>query len=264
LIVSQRIDGTDLIVSRIGFGTGSLHHAFGRRDRHRLLETAAAHGLLHFDTAPYYGYGLAEADLGSFIRHRRARFTIATKIGLYPVGAAARTGLGVWVRKGFGKVMPSTAMPDGDWSVARASESLRASLQRLKTDYVDILLVHEPRLTADAADEMYSWLVTEQTKGSIREFGVAGLEESVGWLVAKKHPLTRIVQTKDSLERKQADFVTRAGRRLQFTYGYLSQQPTRVADPSAIVTGALERNAFGCVIVSSRSPQRVVQLASCG
>lgn len=260
----QRLAGTVLTVSHLGFGTGSLHHAFRSRDRRRLLETAAAHGLLHFDTSPYYGYGLAETDLGSFIRGRRARFTIATKVGLYPFGPTVRTGLGVWVRKGIGKVLPRVAMPDGDWSVARARKSLQASLQRLQTDYVDFLLVHEPRLTADAADEMYGWLVTEQSKGSIREFGVAGLEESVGGLVAQKHPLTRIVQTKDSLENKQADYLTRAGRPLQFTYGYLSDQSAHVADPMAVITAALERNTDGCVIVSSRSPQRLVQLAACG
>jgi D-threo-aldose 1-dehydrogenase len=260
----QRLAGTNLAVSRLGYGTASLHHAFWSRDRLRLLETASACGLLHFDTAPYYGYGLAEAALGRFMRDRRDRFTVATKVGLYPRGPSATTGLGVWGRKAIGRVLPPVAMPVGDWTVKRADKSLRASLRRLRTDYVDLLLVHEPRLSADAADALYDWLLAVQSKGVIREFGVAGLEEAVGWLVAQKHPLARVVQTKDSLVAKQADYLTAAGRPLQLTYGYLSDDPARARDPVALVAAALERNRSGCVLVSSRCPRRLAQLAACG
>ena len=49
------IAGAGIAVSAFGFGTGSLHHLFADRDRARLLETAAAGGITHFDTSPYYG-----------------------------------------------------------------------------------------------------------------------------------------------------------------------------------------------------------------
>ena len=79
------IDGTDIEVSRLGFGTSSLHHLLSRRDRRSLLLHAESVGITHFDTAPYYGYGLAERELGLALRDRRSRITVTTKVGLYPV-----------------------------------------------------------------------------------------------------------------------------------------------------------------------------------
>ena len=52
--------------------------------RLRLLETAYAHGIRHFDTAPLYGQGEAESLLGQFSRGKRDSITITTKFGLIP------------------------------------------------------------------------------------------------------------------------------------------------------------------------------------
>ena len=71
--------------SRFGFGTsGIMGAALTRSGRLRLLETALDHGIHHFDTAPLYGQGEAEALLGHFVRSRRDRLTLTTKFGLLP------------------------------------------------------------------------------------------------------------------------------------------------------------------------------------
>lgn len=256
------IDGTSIAVSRLGLGTGSLHHLFLSTNRRRLLDQAAAAGITHFDTSPYYGHGLAEAALGDFLCGRRDAFTVATKVGLYPKGPPARTGVGVWLRKAFGKLLPGSDLPAADWSVARARRSLEASLRRLRTDHVDFLFVHEPRVTIAAADSLHDWLGRERERGTLRAFGVAGVEDCVGPLVREGHPLAQIIQTRDSLMGREANFILRTGRPLQFTYGYLSNASQGRGDPLAVVRDARSRNPSGALIVSSRRPQRIAALAS--
>src|SRR5215472_15507780 len=74
---------SDITTSRLGFGTSRLHHLF-KNDRQRLLSAAADLGFKHFDTAPAYGDGVCEAELGKFIRGQRERFVIVTKYGIPP------------------------------------------------------------------------------------------------------------------------------------------------------------------------------------
>src|SRR5207247_9181448 len=66
---------------RLWFGTSRLQYV-GQRQRQRLLAAAAAWGFLHFGSAPAYGDGLAECELGRFLRTGRHRYVIATKYGL--------------------------------------------------------------------------------------------------------------------------------------------------------------------------------------
>lgn len=255
------IAGTSIVVSRLGLGTGSLHHLLLNTDRCRLLDRAAAAGITHFDTSPYYGHGLAETTLGAFLRGRRDAFTVATKVGLYPKGPPAKTGLGVWLRKAFGQVAPDYSLPIEDWSVSHARARLEASLKRLRSDYVDFLFVHEPRVDAAVADALLDWMWRERERGTIRAFGVAGVEARIGELVRAGHPLAQIVQTRDTLTGREAEFVVQAGRPLQFTYGYLSGPAPLGHTPSSTMTAALARNASGTVIVSSRRPERITALA---
>lgn len=72
---------TSFTVSRLGFGTASLHHLLSSGDRQSLLETAFDHGFTHFDTAPLYGDGMAERELGKFLASKREKVTIGTKFG---------------------------------------------------------------------------------------------------------------------------------------------------------------------------------------
>lgn len=256
------IEQTDVRVSRISFGTASLHHLFSARQRQQLLETAESVGISHFDTSPYYGYGLAEADLGVFMQGRRDSFTVATKVGLYPFGGAAHGAFAVWARKAAGKIYPRLSAPEVDWSVNRAADSLNASLRRLKSDYVDFLFLHEPDIGLLNADEFLKWIETEQSKGKVRYWGLAGLPELLEPWVCINHPLAKVLQFKDSFGRNHADFIAKHGRGFQFTYGYLSSQTKKGAQMSAaeLIRKALIRNAQGSVIVSSRKARRIKEI----
>ena len=249
------IENTDIRVSRVAFGTGSLHHLFYSAERLALLEVALASGISHFDTSPYYGYGLAEIDLGNFIQGRRTNLTLSTKVGLYPWGWESTKTSSVWFRKALGKVFPAISLPNVIWSVERAKLGLHQSLRRLKTSYVDFLFLHEPNIALINTDEFLRWLESEKNKGSIRAWGLAGVAASVEPWVNINHALAQVIQTQDGLRKLQANFMLKQGRSLQFTYGYLSSEIGGGNSLSLKETlqGALRRNNAGSIIISTRN-----------
>lgn len=257
------IENTDIRISRLALGTASLHHLFNSAQRQRLLAAGASAGITHFDTSPYYGYGLAECALGVFLLGQRRAFSLATKVGLYAYGTTDTHAPFVWARKALGKVVPEVALPVVNWQVDRAQASLHHSLKRLKTDYIDLLFLHEPDEKLIKTDEFMRWIESEHTRGTVLSWGLAGVAHRISPWVGKAHPLARVVQTQDSLDKRQADFMFGFGRELQFTYGYLSSQrtPDRTNTPEVILSKALKRNTKGSVIVSTRSVDRIAQLA---
>lgn len=255
---SITLDRTDLRISRLSFGTGSLHHCYRRRDRVDLLHAALDVGITHFDTSPLYGFGLAEVDLGTAFSKQRARVTLATKVGLYPPYGPPRAW-NVWLRKGLGKLLPHLNAPRVSWDVNQAEASLTRSLRRCKTEYFDLLLLHEPSWLATQTEELQEWVEHEQQRGRIRNWGLGGVQSAVESWVRQQHPLADVVQTRDSLELREADFMSAANRPLQLTYGYLgsnqSQRPV-----AEIMAESLSRNQSGSIIVSTRRLSRIMEL----
>lgn len=254
------LENTDLRVSRLAFGTASLHHSFRTKERLRLLETALSCGITHFDTSPYYGLGLAERDLGRFMRGRRDLVTVATKVGLYARRGAAGGAAEVWARKLAGKVFSGLSLPRVDWALRSARDSLDESLERLGTGHVDMLLLHEPDAALLDSDEFLQWLENEREQGRIRYWGLAGVAERLQSWVSTGHPLAAILQSADSIVERQADKLGTLGRFPQVTYGYLSSSPPGM-DPLTVMRQALERNHAGSVIFSSRRPERITSVA---
>lgn len=258
------LPGTDIVISRLGFGTASLHHIAGEHQRAELLAAAVDIGFNHFDTAPYYGFGLAEQSLGRFLSSRSRDITVASKIGLYPPGGLrSKQGL-VWLRKGIGKFIPTVSRPLVDWTIDRADKSLADTLRLLRRDCLDMLFLHEPNPALLATDELLEWLFKQREQGKIRAWGMAGPASLFAPLINQRHKLTSVLQVRDSLGQKEAEVVLTAGRPLQLTYGYLSNARKTMSDFSAsrVVKEALKRNSTGTVIVSSRKTGKLVELAA--
>jgi aryl-alcohol dehydrogenase-like predicted oxidoreductase len=80
-----RLGKTRLGVTRLGLGTaplGGLFEAVADEDATATVERAYAAGIRFFDTAPLYGYGVAERRLGHVLQRRpRGDFILATKVG---------------------------------------------------------------------------------------------------------------------------------------------------------------------------------------
>lgn len=258
------LQGTGITVSRLSFGTASLHHLPSSHRRQDLLAAAFDHGFTHFDTAPYYGFGIAEQELGRFLKGRRGRVTIATKVGLYPPGSPCQDTASVWLRKALGKVLPAFSRSVVDWSIGAASKSLDSSLHRLGIDQIDLLLLHEPISGAVQSDLFLDWLKREQDKGRIRAWGLAGQADCMEAWLSINHPLGMVLQVRDSLDRMEADLVMSCGRDLQITYGYLSSPSLMPKSSTAenILEKAMRRNTTGSVLVSTRQLTHLSELAA--
>ena len=82
---TRKIGRTDLSVTEYSFGTahlGGLYRACPRDTAMETLEAAWDAGHRYFDTAPYYGLGLAERRVGDFLRDKpRDSYVLSTKVG---------------------------------------------------------------------------------------------------------------------------------------------------------------------------------------
>lgn len=255
---SVTISGTDLKVSRFSFGTASLHHVGTTLQQCEHLKAAEDAGFSHFDTAPLYGFGEAERAIGLAFASS-AHVTVATKVGLYPPGGGEQSRFAMLARKLGGQFIPTLSRPAADWSIARARESLESSFRRLRRERIDLLLLHEPCVGVLATDEWGQWL--ESLGDQVGSIGMAGPKNSLMPFLELKGPFSQVLQTRDSLEGQEADFITASGRQLQFTYGYLANihKPLTAAE---VLTRALNRNRFGSVVVSTRKRERLREIAA--
>lgn len=269
------IPGTALASSRIGFGTASLHHAMQSAERQVLLRTALDSGFTHFDTARMYGEGMAERTLGVFLAGGlRQQVTIATKFGIPAKSLFERMPALMYGQRFIGRLV--RRFPTAG-EVARnriltptaAEMSLAKSLEALQTDWIDLLLVHEPQVEEiELLYDLGEWLVHQKSSGRVRYLGLAGNAVSCVPIAEQMRGVFDILQVEDSLVKREADAIVQAGRPLQITYGYLrlahqqlAQSGARIMDGLAIIKGALARNPNGLVLVSTRKPQRISDIA---
>jgi D-threo-aldose 1-dehydrogenase len=263
MIPRTQLPGTELSLSRLTFGTSRLFSAGSRSARHALLETAAQAGFTHFDTAPSYGFGMAERDLGDLFGRDDA-VTVTTKTGLYSPGGEGQSWPTIFGRKLLGRVVTSLSRPVVDWSVSTARRALDDSLKRLKRDHVSILLLHEAELPLLDTDEWQRWMAAER-QARVGSYGVAVDAERLKSILAAPMPFLEIIQAQDSVSAREAEPVLAAGRPLQFTFGYLSSLSAEERSAAGIartIKAALARNLHGSVVVSSNQIERVRALAA--
>jgi D-threo-aldose 1-dehydrogenase len=185
--------GARLVTSALGLGCAELYREPSATRRRHVLEVALAAGIRHFDVAPMYGLGVAEAELGRFVRGRRDEIVVATKFGICPSPTArALARVQRPVRRLF-SVFPAlrqqartrAAGPASGraWTLlyrasgydsSSARESLERSLRELGTDYVDLLLLHDPQPGDVRSDDVCAYLERAYDAGQIRAWGVAG------------------------------------------------------------------------------------------
>ena len=175
--------------SRLGFGCGGIMGRVGRAQSLRVISAALDGGITHFDVAPLYGYGEAEALVGEALAGKRDGVVIASKFGLTaPRAAGALRMLKPIAQKlaasvpGARSVMRSlvggAAQPADRFSVAAARASLDRSLAALKTDYLDIWFLHDCA-AEDLTDELAGFLDAQVAAGKIRAYGVATMIDAV-------------------------------------------------------------------------------------
>jgi len=153
--MDKRILGTGLEVSAIGLGCMGMSSSFppfpDRQEMVGLIRTAVERGLTFFDTAQIYGPFTNEDLAGEALEPIRDQAVIATKFGFEL----------------------STGQPRGlDSRPDTIRRSVDESLQRLRTDHIDLLYQH--RVDPDVAIEDVAGTVKELIEqGKVRHFGLS-------------------------------------------------------------------------------------------
>jgi diketogulonate reductase-like aldo/keto reductase len=153
----------------------------------RAMNAAWDDGITLFDTARSYGFGEAEAVLGEFLRGKRQQAIVATKFGIAPqkqstlkrmVLPAARAALRIKV-PGLRKLARHSARETargqfsvGQFSVEGLRASLETSLQQLRTDYIDLLFLHEASADAIHQQDLMAELNSLVQAGKVLRVGL--------------------------------------------------------------------------------------------
>ncbi len=154
----------------LGFGTaplGNMFRAIPDAEAQATVTAAWNDGIRFFDTAPFYGAGLAEGRLGEALSGRdRGSYVVATKVGRLVLDEVEEVDARDFGEKGdvFKHGRPNRIV--NDYSESATLRSIEDSLKRLRTDRIDIVWVH------DVAQDFYDdeWLGVFETarKGAFR------------------------------------------------------------------------------------------------
>ena len=139
---------TGLSVSEVAFGCGSVGGLLVRGNHDEQIEAvsrAMEMGINYFDTAPGYGDGLSETNLGHVLAELHANdVTVATKVRL--------------------------SADDLKDTIGSVQRSLETSLKRLRRDSIDILQLHT-QVSLDRSNP--DWQRTLDTRDVLGKDGVA-------------------------------------------------------------------------------------------
>ncbi len=173
-----------------------------------MLEAAFDAGIRHYDAAPLYGFGQAESCLGEFLGRHRGEVTVTTKYGLPPAKNPGLIGIARSLARPVVRLLPGlkrglsqaagkmTANAErASFTAAEAKASLDRSLAELKTDRIDVWLLHEA--TADDLRDdggLLEMLEDAVRSGTIGAFGVGSEREKVRTLAIKRPKFCGVVQ----------------------------------------------------------------------
>src|SRR5215831_4208540 len=170
------------------FGVGSLHHLPFQTQRVRLLRQALETGFRSFDVAPAYGNGLNELELGLALHSYGADCQVTTKFGIPVDLYGARHPHLFFLLRGIRRLLDSRYSEEYKRRMLSPGEmtgSLEGSLRRLKRDYVDNFMIHEPLgiLTTAQIADLHKTASRLKEAGKLLRWGVCGPATSIGQLV---------------------------------------------------------------------------------
>jgi len=230
----------EVLSGGIGFGSapvGNMFRDIPEAEATATIEAAWNDGIRYFDTAPFYGAGLAELRLGEVLSKRpRSEYILSSKVGRVVLDEVEDVSARYLGEKGdvfrFGR--PNKVVDD--YSEDGTLRSIEGSLQRLKTDRIELVFVH------DVAQDFYgdAWLGVFETarKGAfkaldrLRDEGVIA-----GWGlgVNRVEPIELLLE----LEGARPDVFLLAGRYTLLDHSRALQRvmPTVAAKGLGVVVG---------------------------
>ena len=204
----DRHDTGGLTFTELGFGTaplGNLYRAISDDDAAALLDLSWDQGVRYYDTAPLYGFGLAETRLNRLLRGKpRDEYVLSTKVGRLLAATAPED------RDGFGKWFEVPARREVyDYGYDGVLRSIEFSLERLGVDRIDILYGHDLDIANHGSQQVLDKKLAEFLGGGhkalieLRDQGVIG---AIGLGVNEWRPAQWLIENGDP------DIILLAGR----------------------------------------------------
>jgi aryl-alcohol dehydrogenase-like predicted oxidoreductase len=152
---------TGFEVSVLGFGAAPAAYLSSEQQQiAKMIEHLLDSGMNFIDTA--VGYPGSEEFLGKYLSKRRKDFVLISKCG---------------------HKIPESNTPS--WSYETVARSVDRSLKLLKTDAIDVMLLHSCDLETLKKGEGMRALVDARNAGKIRFAGYSGDNEAVAWASAQ-------------------------------------------------------------------------------
>ena len=171
---TRTLGNTGLQLPILSFGASSLGAEFRQIDLNEAIKSvqvALDCGMNFIDTSPFYGRGMSEVLLGFALKGvSRDKYMLGSKLGRY-------------------------AGAHFDFSAKRVVESVDISLERMKVDYLDIMLCHDLEFVDmnQIIDETLPAMRKLQQQGKIKFVGVSGYPMKMFKFVADRSPLDVIL-----------------------------------------------------------------------
>jgi D-threo-aldose 1-dehydrogenase len=278
---------------RLGFGSSQLLWR-DRREALRLLETAIDCGITYFDTARMYCGGESEGILGEVVSRHRQRLILASKAGILPTTSSILARGATKSIRLIHKIAPRTKsylpVPRaeyrfGAFDLVDVRKSIETSLRKLRTDYLDVFLLHECAEAHIGRPELISYLNDLKIEGKVRALGIAtGIDETVHILQGTPG-LLDVVQIPNSVFDMNIRRISDFSRDITVTHSALAsgfkqlvdrlsqddataaewrvltkvdpRSPTNVAQ--LLVAYALRANPGGIVLFFSANPKNIAE-----
>ena len=198
-MIFRKYSSREKKVSLLGFGTWGLgSDAYGhisKKNSSKVLDFAIKNRINFIDTSNIYGQGLAEKRIGDFISKSnilRSKLFIATKCGML-------------------NDSPSSWKVTQDFSIDNIKRSIKKSLIRLKTDYIDLIQLHSPPIkilkNKKKINQILKLFIKLKKKGIVKNFGVSVKSPQDAIIVLKNYKSFNFIQLNFSLiDQRALDF----------------------------------------------------------
>jgi D-threo-aldose 1-dehydrogenase len=182
-------------VTAFSFGTapiGNLFRPIDEATSDAMIRQSWEAGVRYFDTAPFYGHGLAELRLGHSLRWRnRDDYIVSTKVGRVLKPARRRDiDFTLWTEGAANRL-------EFDYSYDGTMRAFEDSLQRLALEHVEILFIHDidkftrgpeqPDVFRQAMDGCWKALESLRRQGAVKAIGVGVNEWEVCHAALQQH-----------------------------------------------------------------------------
>jgi aryl-alcohol dehydrogenase-like predicted oxidoreductase len=180
----RKLGSSGLVVSAVGFGAWGIggtppgSNAYGPTDDRASLNALARafdRGITFYDTAALYGSGHSEELIGAAFAGKRSQVVLASKVGFLDQAGSS------------------------DFSPEHLRASLVASLDRLKTDYLDLFQLHDPPFALlREKPEIMETLQGLCRAGQVRAIGISARSPQEALAIIRHFPVAT-VQTNFSM-----------------------------------------------------------------